>query len=114
PVPAYSRLRIHRKRPEVLEVDLKSSESMRRPTASVYRASQGGRACLERAGRSQPADGRLRYVEAPCHVSLRFAIRKPLNRFLPLVGRPKRTPRACARLLPSSVRARISSRANSA
>jgi hypothetical protein len=45
-----------------------------------------GRACLERAGRSQPADGRLRYVEAPCHVSLRFAIRKPLNRFLSLVG----------------------------
>src|ERR1700755_2661120 len=58
---------------QVLGAALNRSESIRRPTVSVYRASQAGRACLERAGRSQPANGRLRYVEAPCHVSLRFA-----------------------------------------
>jgi hypothetical protein len=89
-VPAYSRLRVPGKRPQVLGVDLNLSDraANRQPrdNPSVSRASQADRACLERAGRSQSANGRLRYVEAPCHVSLRFAIRKPLNRFLPLVG----------------------------
>ena len=33
----------------VLGIDLNRSESIRRPTVSVYRASQAGRACLERA-----------------------------------------------------------------
>ena len=33
----------------------------------------------------EPANSRLRYVEAPCHVGLHFAIGKPLYRFLPLV-----------------------------
>jgi len=45
---------------------------------------------------------RLTDVKAPRHVSLRFAVSKPLDRFLPLmscegVGRPNFTPRAFAR-----------------
>ena len=45
------------------------------------------------------------------NVRLRFARSEPLERFLALMGC---TPRACARFLPSPVRARISSRSNSA
>src|SRR5215467_1248730 len=47
----------------------------------------GDHACLERAWRCQSTDRRLRYVEASRHVGLRLAIRKPLNRFLPLMRR---------------------------
>jgi len=54
---------------------------------------------------------RLTDVKAPRHVSLRFAVSKPLDRFLPLmscqgVGRPNFTPRAFARVRRSPVRAR--------
>src|SRR5262249_42003108 len=54
---------------------------------------------------------RLTDVKAPRHVSLRFAVIKPLDRFLPLmscqgVGRPNFTPRAFARVRRSPVRAR--------
>jgi hypothetical protein len=53
------------------------------------------------------------------HIRLRLARRKPLKRLLPLMRRQlarptELTPRACARLRPSPVRARISSRSNSA
>jgi hypothetical protein len=50
-------------------------------------SSRGDHPCLERAGRCQSADRCLRYVEAPSHVCLRFAIRKPLHSFPPLMRR---------------------------
>ena len=67
----------------------------------------------------QPADGRGVHVVGTRHISLRFPIGEPCQGFLPLVwrqlpGRPNRTPRSFARFLPSPVRARISSRSNSA
>src|SRR5215470_6518054 len=50
-------------------------------------SSRGDHACLERAGRCQSANRCLRYVEAPSHVCLRFAISKPLHGFPPLMRR---------------------------
>ena len=75
--------------------------------------------CLERAGRCQPADRCLGYVEAPGHICLRFAVGEAPDGFLPLMGSQRRRPaethatRLCTARL-SLVRARISSRSNSA
>src|SRR5262249_14039504 len=65
-----------------------------------------------------PNGGRIDSVTSG-DVSLRLAISKALDGFSPLMGvsfggRPNLTPRAFARCLPSVVRARISSRSNSA
>src|SRR5262249_54422722 len=48
---------------------------------------RGDHACLERAGRRQSADRWLTDVEAPRYVGLRFAVSKPLHRFLSLMRR---------------------------
>jgi hypothetical protein len=75
---------------------------------------------LGRGCHQLPRDRGLRDVVRPRDIGLRFAISESLDSLLPLVGslsaggRPKRTPLAFARVLPSLVRARISSRSNSA
>src|SRR5262245_25247834 len=87
---------------------------MRRP--SLGRAD---RAVLERADGCQPANrGRIDIV-GPGHIGLRLACGEALDSRLPLMGRHLAwTPEAHAALLgaqrPSPVRARISSRSNSA
>jgi hypothetical protein len=52
-------------------------------------SSRGDHACRERAGRCQPANRCLRYVEAPSHICLRFAISKPLYGLPPLMRRQR-------------------------
>src|SRR6516164_3005604 len=54
---------------------------------TVCRASQGGRAVLERAGRCQPPDGRAIDVIGPRHIGHRLAGVKALQCFLALMGR---------------------------
>src|SRR6516165_4849168 len=114
-VPAYSRLRMHRKRPQVLGVDLNRSESIgpmsgwgSKPVALVedkISASSpkpdicaftgcGGvslnaadRGALERAGGCQPANRRGIDGIGPRHVSHRLACGKALQRLLALMRR---------------------------
>src|SRR5262249_34128139 len=91
----------------------------RRPAASVCRASQADRAVLERAGSREPANRGLAHTVGARQIGLHSPVSEPLYSLLALVavsltGRPNFTPRALARLRPSSVRARISSRSNSA
>jgi hypothetical protein len=64
--------------------------------------SQGaGRAWLERAGGSQPANGCLAHPIGARQIDLHSALGKPLDCLPPLVrGRPNLTPRAFARLRP--------------
>src|SRR5262249_51678704 len=66
--------------------------------ANASSASLGdGRACLERAGSSQP---RLRHVEGSREIGLHTALRKPLNDFLTLMGcQSLRTAKSHATLL---------------
>src|SRR5262249_25074979 len=67
-----------------------------------------------------PANRGLAHTVGARQIGLHSALREPLESLLALVGcqlltgRPNFTPRALARLRPSSVRARISSRSNSA
>jgi hypothetical protein len=67
----------------------------------------GSPTCLERAGRCQPANGRLAHAIGPGQIGLHSAFRESLDGLLALMGgqlhtgRPNRTPRAFAPLRPS-------------
>src|SRR5262249_28859058 len=107
-VPAYSTLRMHWKRPEVLGIGLNRPESSCRPTASVYRASQRHPVLLERA--ADPLYGarinsKLFGNDADTGPSRsRQSLTDSLSSVGAIGGRPRRLPSSLARARPARTR----------